>query len=68
MNPPTVGDLLEQQYLFDPSVKVGQLLVSESKKLGAELRVGHLLRFACGENVEKKQSNLAQEVSEILRR
>lgn len=49
MNPATVADLLEQSFLFEQSIKVGDLLEREGKRLGTELRVVSMLRYSCGE-------------------
>ena len=68
LNPASIEELLQQQYLFDPSLKVAQLLQNESKRLGTELRIADMVRFACGENIERKQSNFAEEVNQILRK
>jgi translation elongation factor EF-Ts len=68
MNPSSVSELLQQQYLFDPNIKIAQLLDNESKKLGTELRIVEIIRFACGENVVREQANFANEVSQMLRK
>lgn len=68
MNPSSIAELLQQQFLFDPSVKIEQLLERESKRLGSELRIAQMIRFACGENIERKQTNFAEEVNQMLKK
>ena len=48
MNPENVEDLLEQEYVRDPSQKVGDLVKSVIAKLGENIKVGRFSRIALG--------------------
>ena len=52
--------LLDQEFVKDPSVKVGSLISSK----GAELVA--YARFEKGEGIEKKEENFAEEVMKQL--
>ena len=55
--------LLEQDYVRDPDVTIEQLLGAASKDAGKELRLERFSRFQLGEGIEKRESNLAEEVA-----
>ena len=48
MNPENVEDLLEQEYVRDPSQKVGDLVKSAIAKLGENIKIGKIARIALG--------------------
>lgn len=48
MNPETVEDLLEQDYVRDPEQKVGDLIKAAIAKLGENIKVGKFSRLALG--------------------
>jgi len=54
MNPASIADLLQQDFIFDSKVKVGELLEKEGKRLGIQLSVVEMVRVACGESAPKK--------------
>ncbi len=58
--------LLEQEYVRDSDLTIAQLLEKLGAASGAQLSVGGFTRFQLGEGIEKKQSNLAEEVAEQL--
>lgn len=49
MNPSSVEELLEQEYIRDPGTKVDQLIKSVIGKLGENIQVGRFERIALGE-------------------
>lgn len=49
MNPSTVEELLDQEYIRDSSQKVGDLIKSVIAKLGENIQVGRFERIALGE-------------------
>ena len=58
--------LLEQAYVRDGDVRIDRLVASAAKETGATLSVVRFARFQLGEGVEKKQSNLADEVAQTI--
>jgi elongation factor Ts len=57
--------LIEQVYIKDNDLTVGQYLASKVAKIGENISIRRFARFAVGEGIEKKQSNLAEEVAAI---
>lgn len=49
MKPESVGELLEQDYVRDPSQKVEDLIKSVIGKLGENIQIGRFERIALGE-------------------
>jgi len=75
MNPATIEELLSQPYLFSSEITISQLLEEEGKKLShlnnnkeVELAIDGWVRYACGENVQKKQQNFAEEAQQMLQK
>jgi len=58
--------LVEQDYVRDPDLTIEKLLAQVGKETGAELEVRRFVRYQLGEGIEKKESNLAEEVAEQL--
>ena len=58
--------LLEQPHVRDPDISVGELLERASHDKGSALAVSRFARFQLGEGIERKRSNLAEEVAEQL--
>jgi elongation factor Ts len=58
--------LLEQEYVRDGEVRIDKLLAGVAKETGATLSVARFSRFQLGEGIEKKQSNLADEVAQTI--
>lgn len=48
MNPENAEELLEQEYVRDPSQKVGDLVKSAIAKLGENIKVGKFARISLG--------------------
>ncbi len=49
MNPSSVEDLLKQEYIRDPAIKVDELIKGVVGKLGENIQVGRFERIALGE-------------------
>lgn len=58
--------LMEQHFVKDPDKTIEQLCKEMSSKVGEKIDVRRFVRFQLGEGLEKKQSNLAEEVAEAL--
>lgn len=48
MNPETAEDLVEQDYIRDPSQKIGALIKATIAKLGENIKIGRFARIALG--------------------
>ena len=48
MNPGKVEDLIEQDYVRDPSQKVGDLIKTTIAKVGENIKIGRFARIALG--------------------
>lgn len=48
MNPETVDELIEQDYIRDPSQKVGDLIKSTIAKLGENIKISRFSRISLG--------------------
>lgn len=59
--------LLEQESIKDPKKSVDDLRQELVKKLGVELSITRFVRYALGEGLEKKQDDLAEEVSKLIK-
>lgn len=57
--------LLPQPYIRDQSITVEELVKQSIALLGENIQIRRFVRFVLGEGVEKKESNLADEVSDI---
>jgi elongation factor Ts len=58
--------LLDQAYVKDTSVTVGQLISNLIAKIGENISVRRFVRFKLGEGLEKRQNDLAAEVKAQL--
>lgn len=58
--------LLEQEYVRDGDVRIDKLIAQTAKETGAGLSVARFARYQLGEGIEKKQSNLADEVAQTI--
>lgn len=57
--------LLEQAFIKDTDKSVRQLLNEKIAKIGENISIRRFARFQVGEGIEKKQSNLAEEVAAL---
>lgn len=58
--------LLEQESVVVPKTTVKQVIKNVGTKLGGEIQVVNFVRCQVGEGIEKKQDNLAEEVSKMI--
>jgi elongation factor Ts len=58
--------LLEQEYVRDSQLTVEKLLAEAGKKSGRKLEVRRFVRYQLGEGIERRSSNLAEEVAQQL--
>ena len=54
--------LLDQKFVKDPDVTVGQLLTDLIAKIGENIVIRRFARFERGEGIEKEEANFAEEV------
>lgn len=59
--------LLEQKYIKDPDITVGDLVTRTVAALGENISVRRFARFVLGEGLEKKSSDFAAEVAAAAR-
>jgi elongation factor Ts len=55
--------LVDQAYVKDSELSVGQYLANVSKQVGASVTIKSFVRFETGEGLEKKSENFAEEVA-----
>lgn len=58
--------LVDQVYVKDSDLSVGQYLANVSKQVGAPVSVKRFVRFETGEGLEKKSENFAEEVAKQM--
>lgn len=58
--------LLDQAFIKDPDVKIGDLLNQKISKIGENLKIRRFVRFEVGEGLEKREENFAEEVAKQL--
>lgn len=54
--------LLEQSFIKDPDLTIGQLLNSMIAQIGENITIRRFARFELGEGLEKKEDNFVEEV------
>ena len=54
--------LLDQPFVKDPDITVGELLTNLIAKIGENIVIRRFARFERGEGIEKEESNFAEEV------
>lgn len=54
--------LLEQPFVKNPDVTIGQLLTQKIAVIGENINIRRFARFERGEGIEKKEENFAEEV------
>ncbi len=59
--------LVEQQYVIDGDLTVGQYVASVSKALGADVKIASYVRFEKGEGIEKRVDDFASEVAGMIK-
>ncbi|MEW6129356.1 MAG: translation elongation factor Ts [Acidobacteriota bacterium] len=58
--------LLEQPYVKDQDITVGNLVTQMTQKTGENVKIRRFVRFKMGEGLEKRSSDLGAEVQELL--
>lgn len=58
--------LLDQAYVKDSDLTVGQYVASVAKEVGTPIAIKRFVRFETGEGIEKKQENFAEEVAKQM--
>jgi len=58
--------LLEQPFVKNPDITIGELLTEKVAKIGELLTIRRFVRFEVGEGIEKKQENFAEEVAKQI--
>lgn len=59
--------LLEQPYVKDGDISVGEYVEKTGKELGAKITVESFTRFEKGEGLEKREDNFADEVASMMK-
>ena len=60
--------LVDQPFVKDSDMTVGQYVDSVAKKIGKDMNVVSMTRFEVGEGIEKKEENFADEVAAQMNR
>lgn len=58
--------LVEQAYVKDGDMNVGQYIASVAKTIGSDLKIVRFVRFETGEGLEKKSEDFAAEVAKQM--
>ena len=59
--------LLDQKYVKDPEITVGEYLKNTVARIGENLVIRRFVRFELGEGIEKKSENFADEVAAAMK-
>lgn len=60
--------LLEQAFVKNPDISVGQLVTEKVAKIGENISIRRFVRFQLGEGIEKKVSDFAAEVKSAVQK
>jgi len=58
--------VLDQEYVKDTEITVGQYLDNVSKEVGAAITLKHFVCYERGEGIAKKEENFADEVNKVM--
>ena len=58
--------LLEQPFIKNPDIAVGELLAEMISKIGENISIRRFTRYEVGEGIEKKEENFAEEVAKQM--
>jgi len=58
--------LLEQKFVKNSELTVGQYVADGAKALGIDIQVASMARYEVGEGIEKKEENFAEEVAKQM--
>ncbi len=59
--------LVEQQFVMDGDMTVGQYVAKTAKELGSEIKITSFVRFEKGEGIEKRVDDFAAEVAGMVK-
>jgi elongation factor Ts len=59
--------LLEQPFVKDGSITVGEYTKATAKQLGGNIEIVKFLRYEKGEGIEKKENDFAAEVASMVK-
>jgi elongation factor Ts len=59
--------LLEQPFVKNPDVTVGQMVTEAVAKIGENIQVRRFVRFKLGEGIEKRETDFAAEVAAVAK-
>ncbi|MCL6612181.1 MAG: translation elongation factor Ts [Peptococcaceae bacterium] len=59
--------LLEQPFIKDPDITVGQLITGSIAKIGENISVRRFVRYELGEGLQKRQDDFAAEVAAAVK-
>lgn len=59
--------LVEQQFVIDGDLTVGQYVAKTGKELGADIKIASFVRFEKGEGIEKRSDDFAAEVASMVK-
>ena len=57
--------LLEQAFVIDPDISVGDAVEATSSKVGAAIKITDFIRFSLGDGIEKEEEDFAAEVAAV---
>ncbi len=58
--------LLDQKFIKDTDVTIGELLTNLAAKIGENLRIRRFVRYELGEGLEKREEDFAEEVAKQI--
>ena len=59
--------LLDQAFVKDGDISVGQYISNCAKELGGDIKVVEFVRFEKGEGLEKREDDFAAEVASMMK-
>jgi elongation factor Ts len=57
--------LLEQFYVKEEKINVGQYIENYKKQSGGDVKVAEFYRFEKGEGIQKREDNFAEEIAQL---
>ena len=60
--------LLEQAFVKNPDITIATRVQETTLATGEKISIRRFVRYQCGEGIEKKESNLADEIAELTRK
>ncbi len=59
--------LVEQQYVIDGDLTVGQYVAKVAKEMGKDIKIASYVRYEKGEGIQKREDNFAEEVASMVK-